>query len=265
MRKRRNRNDPKLVAQFIEEGRGIGRGADYRPFWNTHDFHSRGVRVRARWWLTGRIHHLFSILEYWHFLILAADPTVIDIREQFPLLDFERLKEAAERCRREHPGSLAGSRGNVFTTDLVATRRRGKVLSDEPINIKYQRHSVNPPFVYRKRVEEIYWEPAKLRCLTELDAPYSRVRSAEWILQATWPYFLAELPESQRLDIAGLVRRECEKPHEYLTAVCAPLDRKLMVEPGTCIDVSRWMLAQKRWIPVAGPSPFPSAPLRLAS
>jgi len=44
----------------------------------------------------------------------------------------------------------------MFTTDIVVTRCLANVLSDEPINVKYKTHSMNPRGCHRQRVEEIF-------------------------------------------------------------------------------------------------------------
>jgi len=265
MAKRRDPNDPEVVAERIAEGRGLGRGSHYRPWITTHDFHSHGVRVRAWWAQTGRIHHLFSMLEYHLFLIFAADPTVLDIREQFPLLDFDRVATASNRVRQEARTSRAGSRGNVLTTDLVVTRKIAGSEFETPYNVKPKRRTETEAFRHRRRLEEIYWEgdDAQLEVLTEVNAPYNLVRSAEWILQATWPCFLDEMSEPRRLAVAAQLQTSCAKPHDNLAGIATEMDQYLGLEAGSSLDVARWMLAERHWIAVAGTAPFPSLPLQL--
>jgi hypothetical protein len=267
MGRRRNLNDPTVVAEFIAQGRGLGAGKGFHPWITTHDFHSRGIRVRAWWARTGRIHHLFSTLEHGHFLIFAADNSVVDIREQYPLLDFDRIARAAGRVRREYPNSRAGSQGNVLTTDLLVTREIDGRRFDEPYNVKYKRETYSEAFRYRKRLEEIYWEenPVPLRVLTEVEAPYNLVRSAEWVLQASWPHFLSGVSIAKRLEIARHLRAECEAPHDHLVGAARRIDHSLKLAPGTSIDVARWMLSDRRWTAAPCSAPFPSAPLSLAA
>ena len=137
MKRYKNLLAPEVQAELLAAGCGLGIGDAYQPWQNVHDFRSHGVRVRARWHRSDRIHHLFSTLEFWHFRQFAADPTVIDIREQFPLLDRDRLDHAMRVTKERFPKSRVGSRGGVLSTDLVVTRVVEGSQFDEPYSVKY--------------------------------------------------------------------------------------------------------------------------------
>ena len=89
MAKPRSKWNGSVFHRRIDEGRGIGTRKDYRPFIQIHDFPSLGICTRVTSETVGRVHHLFSRNELAFFYILDFDDDVIDIREQYPLLDPE--------------------------------------------------------------------------------------------------------------------------------------------------------------------------------
>ena len=90
--------------RFLRNGRGQGDRASYKPWITVHDFPSLGKVVRIRGLTTGRIHHLLSQLEKYFFLELDNDPSVTDIKEQFPL----PLSEESSRLWVQAPEPLSG-------------------------------------------------------------------------------------------------------------------------------------------------------------
>src|SRR4051812_20821159 len=99
MSRRRFKSTPESIAKRIAEGRGQGVGLNYLPWHEVQDFPSRGVIHRPFGLKTGRVHHLFSDLEFTVFLIYDLLTRIIDIREQFPLLPLEETLEIAKKIK----------------------------------------------------------------------------------------------------------------------------------------------------------------------
>ncbi|MBE2213510.1 MAG: TnsA endonuclease N-terminal domain-containing protein [Opitutaceae bacterium] len=249
------------------EGRGSGTGADFLPWVTCHDFHSRGVRVRARCALTGRMHFLLSNLEFTAFIWLLSDPTVTDIQEQYPLLPLKATLAIAEELKLVHSGLYQGDDPTVMTTDFLVTRQADGRETKTAYTVKKARAAQSHHFKRKFRIEERFWQNVgvSLKTLTEHDLPFSAVRSAEWILQAGWPYFLADVSFERRLEIAGEVAVRCAGSEDMLADVAAQVDADLGLEDGTGLDVVRWMLVERRWVVQPGELPFPDQPLRLAA
>ncbi len=70
-------------------GRGQGEGPAYLPCISIHDFLSRGIVSRIAGYKTKRIHHFLSRNELNYFFLLEWSGKVLNIREQFPLIDME--------------------------------------------------------------------------------------------------------------------------------------------------------------------------------
>src|SRR5262249_42710756 len=81
-----NQNVRSDIARRLKMGRGRGEAADYLPWLTVQEVHSKGTSHRFTSPF-GRTHHLFSDLEKSTFLIHQWRDEVIDVREQFPLLD----------------------------------------------------------------------------------------------------------------------------------------------------------------------------------
>ena len=101
--KRKRENTSDTVERRIKEGRGTGRGVDYKPWLLVQDVPSQGLASRVKGVKTGRVHHLLSQLEHRCFLILDWSGRVTDIREQYPLLPLEETVASAESLGIKHP------------------------------------------------------------------------------------------------------------------------------------------------------------------
>ena len=87
MAKKRTPLTDRNIKRMIKEGRGQGEGVDYIPWLASRDVPSLGRSTEGKGWKSGRIHHFLSDLETKYFYQLEWADNVIDIREQFPLLD----------------------------------------------------------------------------------------------------------------------------------------------------------------------------------
>ena len=62
MAKRDRRSDRKVIDRRLKEGRGQGRGAEYKPYLRVQDVPSQGLATRIGGWKSGREHHFMSCL-----------------------------------------------------------------------------------------------------------------------------------------------------------------------------------------------------------
>lgn len=170
---------PARLVRWHNNGRGTGTGADYQPWHQvTRDDPSSRGRSHLINWRFGRLHHLLSDLELVAFGFASMLPSVVDLREQFPLAHDEHLPELAtyqigglEQCA---PGTLQiahdlGYRHPlvrkdeaeepwVMTTDLVLTLRnqigRTELLA---ISVKSAEEISNKRKQELLRIEREYW------------------------------------------------------------------------------------------------------------
>jgi hypothetical protein len=111
------------IESLRKEGRGLGRGPDYRPWIEVQDFSSQGRCLRRPSQKTGRsVHHFMSDIESRLFAALEWQRDVIDIREQFPLFDRSFTQQVARELKVAHPYYPGTHVPVVMTVDFMVTR-----------------------------------------------------------------------------------------------------------------------------------------------
>lgn len=79
------------IEKFKAEGRGQGEFEDYIPWLTVRDFPSNGRCAREKGVKINRDYHFLSDLERYFFYITEWDTNVVNIREQFPILERSKL------------------------------------------------------------------------------------------------------------------------------------------------------------------------------
>ena len=117
-----------VYRRYIREGRGQGTGADYKPWLTVRDFPSLGVVSRVKGQKTGRIYHLMSTNETSLFYSLDWSDDVLDIREQYPLLNLAEVIGIAEKARLRYPYDNKSGFPYVMTSDFFVETTSGVVV-----------------------------------------------------------------------------------------------------------------------------------------
>ena len=104
------------IARWLKEGRGSGRGLDYKPWLTVQDVPSTGEANRIAGTKHRRVHHLLSRLELAIFLDCDWHLNVTEIREQFPI-DRAETRRIAESMSIRHPQVLGVD--VVMTSDFL--------------------------------------------------------------------------------------------------------------------------------------------------
>ena len=139
--------DEQKIERFHKEGRGKGRGAEYKPWLTIHDVPSRGRSHRLQGIKTGRVHHLLSDLECNFFYLLDWSEPVTDIRERFPL-EREATRRIAEGLGINHPIDVATRTPLVMTTDFLIDVVRDERLTLMARTVKMS-EDLDKPRVWR--------------------------------------------------------------------------------------------------------------------
>lgn len=178
----------------MKEGRGVGRGSDYRPFLQVRrqDFPSHGLSQIMRNPMLNREHHFLSVLEYQIALrVLHCGAT--DLREQFPL----RLEDDDTEYARnsDHPSgtvALASRLGirhprvtpqvpRILTTDMVVTGEDGREYA---IFVRYAKDMPTPASRQAQLLllQREYWTERSVEfvTLTERDIDPALTRLLIW-------------------------------------------------------------------------------------
>lgn len=109
------------IEKFKAEGRGQGEYEDYKPWLTVRDFPSNGRCSREYGVKVNREYHFLSDLERYFFYITEWDDNVVNIREQYPIIDRSKTIEIAEMLGYTHPKSKKNNVNAVMTIDFLIT------------------------------------------------------------------------------------------------------------------------------------------------
>lgn len=145
------------ISKRVAQGYGQGELESYIPWIKVSQTSSNGKRHRISGIKTQRVHHFLSNNEEKMFNILDFSEQVLDIREQYPLLDSEspsinNTLTIAERLGIRHPEYKGEP--VVMTSDFYIKLKSGKVIirTVKPINALSKRT------LEKFEIERIYWE-----------------------------------------------------------------------------------------------------------
>jgi len=265
MAKRKRLTTEKSIAKRIKEGRGIGRLADYKPWLHIQDVPSQGLACRSKGWKTGRVHHFLSLLELYYFYALEWLNSVVDIREQFPLLPLEETISIAANCGIPHPVHPRTKHPIVLTTDFVVTVRSDATDFDLPKTLKYKDDLCSQRTLAKLELERRYWEVRKKRLtiVTQENIPRVLAKNVEWVHPYRYVEKFSELEKFEFSLVASNVLQAVRKQRAPLCQIARFLDNRLGVEMGTCLSITRYLIAN-RHLPVDMMKPInPSEPLNL--
>lgn len=133
------------------EGRGQGRGADYKPYIQGREFNSQGTCSTPVDWKTGRTVELLSQAEKAVWYVLRWDDQVEDILEQYPL-DLDKTVALADKYGIRHPKD----RSTRMTTDFLVIFKNG---SRTAVSVKSSEADLKKERTIEKLyLEKKYWE-----------------------------------------------------------------------------------------------------------
>jgi len=161
MAKHRGVFTEQTIANRIKEGRGFGDGNEYLPWITVRDVPSLGRCSEIRGWKTNRVHQLLSDLETRYFYTLEFPSDIIDIREQYPLLDsnksIDETVKIAESMGVKYPTVPKTGTLNVQTTDFFITIITNGKTEQIARTVKYAKDLSNERTMEKFEIERLYW------------------------------------------------------------------------------------------------------------
>jgi hypothetical protein len=238
-----------LLKSWLAEGRGLGEGAQYFPWYLVQDFPSYGRVHRIRGLKTDRVHHLFSDLELSAFFIFDLTEFTLDIREQFPLLDLEETLEIARKAGINHPVAPCTKYPVVMTTDFLLTIKRGLEVIYHARTLKYEIELSDPRVLEKFEIERRYWEARNISWgyITEKDIPCQLVENARFL----HPYFsldaLYPLTKEQIRKITCELTQRLHFDPRPINEIASICDQQFALSAGKSLAVVRYLLARRLW------------------
>ncbi|WP_024850120.1 TnsA endonuclease N-terminal domain-containing protein [Hydrogenovibrio kuenenii] len=136
---------------------GLGNGQDYKPWLRVQDVPSNGTRSEIFGLKTRRVHHTLSSLETELFYILEFNDSVVDIREQFPLIPLPLSISISSLLCIEHPKHPVSKEPIVLTTDFLITRRIENEIFYEAVSVKPE-GLLSARSLEKIEIERVWWE-----------------------------------------------------------------------------------------------------------
>lgn len=169
--------------KWIKEGRGSGVGVDYKPWLNIQDVSSKGRSTRLKGIKTNRQHEFLSDLERNYFYLTEYSDSVIDIREQFPLLPLEETIVIADELGLKHPTDPKTNEPVVMTTDFLLTVDKGEGLAEIARTLKMKDELLKERVIEKFEIERVYWERRQVDwgIVTELEISKEMARNISYI------------------------------------------------------------------------------------
>jgi hypothetical protein len=238
------------IERLIAEGRGQGEGRDYKGFVTVHDFSSRGRchRIYSHRW--ERTFQLFSDIEKSGFLLCEWQRSVLDLREQWPILDRTVSAAVARSLGIKHPVYPGTNVPMVLTVDFLAKIEKPTGTAMIGIDTKPRQEAENP-----RAIEKLQLTRACLAhygyghvLLFDDALPKTMIRNIEWIRSARpHPDEMLPYPDALEETTERLLGLFSSRPFgkTLLRAVCAEFDHRIGQPPGTGLRAARLLMDRR--------------------
>jgi hypothetical protein len=249
-RPRREQSDPRVIQDWIDEGRGADRNGKYQPWLRIQDLASRGQSQRLTSHVTGdRIVHLLSGHESHAFFIFEWGPDVVDIREQFPLLPLEVTQEIARELKVEHPADEETGLPVIMTTDFLVTRKTASGEKHFACPFKEVKELSSARTREKLEIARRFHEKCgnSWGILTERDVPIDLARNLERLRETRDLSRFGGIPDETIARVREVLLPIIWKQEESLANATAHCDRQLGLMNGTSLTIAFHFLYMRRW------------------
>ncbi len=248
MAKRRYGFDEDKIQRYIKEGRGQGEESTYKPWLDVHDFPSKGNVSRCKGLKTRRVHHFMSSNETRFFYLLEWIDKIVDIREQFPLLDREDAMKMAEIKGIRYPVDIESRVPLILTTDFLITLYENGRRYDIARTIKSSTELDKPRVLEKYEIEKCYWEKRGIDwgIVTEREIHAELAQNVEWVHSA---YNLEELDDVDKASLKRLIpilKNRLLSSEDTVQVILDGMDFEFNMKPGMFLYLFRHLIASKQ-------------------
>lgn len=240
--------DEAKLKKFIKEGRGQGQGKNYKPWLTVQDYPSKGRCSRIMGWKTKRVHHFFSDSQTRYFYLLEWDESVIDIREQYPLLDFDETVEDNDDLRLDLFTEKNTLIPYVLSTTFLITYK------NENGDILYKARSLKAASELSKKItlerledERRYWRSKAIdwRIVTDKDISVTKSKNIEWVHSAAYNYEDFSLTKDELNYLCSNFIDGIDNSTKSIRIFARAFDVKNSLKAGTGLFLFKYLIAVK--------------------
>ena len=236
--------------RYVKEGRGKGRGKDYKPWITIQDFPSMGRASRSPGWKSDRIHHLMSDWESRLFYIFEWCKEVQDIREQYPLLDLDLAMEIAKEMGIEYPVNRKSNTPYVLTTDFMLTLKQDKKPVQIARTFKTTKDLGKKRTIEKLELERRYWQRQNIdwAIVTEQEICKIFASNIQWVHPA-YHWKLAQEQNNEHCCYFNNILKERLSSKKFkISTITTTLDKDMNLEVGTSLSLFKHLVARKEII-----------------
>lgn len=142
---------PPFLRARLKKGFGLGQGETYKPWIRVRDFGSHGDSANPPSIKIDRPYHFLSRPEKCYFYVLERDEDVVDIQEQFPILDLGNTIRLCAKYKVRH--IYRNGFPEPFTIDFIVTRRTETGTVTEAHSVKTKEDFDKPRTKARLNIE----------------------------------------------------------------------------------------------------------------
>ena len=227
----------------LYEGRGQGSCANYLPWIMIQDFASKGMVSRVCGTKTGRVHHLLSNHETCFFYLLDWSDEVLDIREQYPLLDLRLAVETAEKIGIRYPYDRTSGFPYVLTSDFFIETKNG--FRARTIKSESDLHDLR---VREKlEIERRYWQSQNIdwKIVTENEINRTKAKNIEWLSQSRNLDCL-RIPTHLQTTCLNYFSEQFSISQQSLCDLFGDVEQFFTLEPGTGLNIFKHLVYWKK-------------------
>lgn len=243
--------------QALKKKFGLGEGHEYKPWLRVQDVSSRGNSGKIDGLKSKRPHHTLSEHESCFFYLAEFCDSVIDIREQFPLLPLDLSVKIAQTLGVAHPTNQKSKDNEVIvmTTDFLLTMTDGSNTWYEAISVKPESELKRQRVAEKLEIERVWWQLQGIRFHIFVMTKQNKIqsRNIQWF---TSPYrqgtrFHEDLLEAAKIFIQpGTI---------LIEELCNTFVRELGVDKSEGLVIFKVLLATKQVVvdldrPIAEPN-----------
>lgn len=253
MSKRKTGWNENKIKKYLKEGRGTGKGKEYKPWITIQDLPSKGRASRTAGWKTNRTHHYLSDNETRYHYLLEWSDIIVDIREQYPLLNREETQSIAKEIGVKHPVDQHNKNVPiVLTTDFLITLEveDGKELTVAR-TVKPHKELDKKRVLEKLEIERRYWLKRNIDwgIVTDKEIPKKMTRNIEWIYSAYRLEPTNELDIKGLLVVASMLKKKLEiNQDSLLNEVLSELEQEVNLEEGLALYLFKHLIARKEII-----------------
>lgn len=184
-----------------------------------------------------------SNYELQYFFLLEWADTVLDIREQYPLIDVSTTLEITKAADIAHPCNQRSGFPYVLTSDFLIITTKGQMAR----TVKMSHELNNRPILEELEIERRYWNGKGVdwRLVTEREINRQKAKNIEWLHSSK---ILKGLPCDDVLldEMLSEIEKLYLGTKNPILDICEQIERSFSVGCGTGLALFKHLVANKR-------------------